>query len=141
MICAENMVYTAIYDAVIAYDPTADVDSVYVEVPAAFPHVSCVEVDNATYKLTSDLDRRENHARVLYQIDIYSNKLKTAKSECKAILAVVDETMLGLGFTRISASQLPNVDRSLYRMTARYEAVVGETTDSQGNKTVYVYLS
>ena len=141
MICAENMVFTAVYDAVIADDPTADIDSTYTETPAAFPHISCVEVDNATYKPTSDLDRRENHARVLYQIDIYSNKLAMAKTECQSILAIVDETMLGLGFTRISAAQLPNVDRSLYRMTARYEAVVGETTDSQGNSIVFVYLS
>ena len=78
----------------------------------------------------------ENFADVMYQVDIYSNKNKGKKSECKAIAAVVDDEFARLGFTRTFLNPVPNMDdATIYRMTGRYRGVVGE--DGSGNFMVY----
>lgn len=96
--------------------------------PAAFPTVTLVEQDNATYTRTVDSMTSENHATIMYQAEAYSNLSPGKKAQCKAIMAVIDTQMLGMGFTRIgnSPQPIPNSDKDIYRMVARYRAVVSK---------------
>lgn len=141
MIDIESAVFTSVYNAVIAVYPSADISSVYTESPAAFPHVSLVEVDNGVYEQSQSLGGIENHARVLYQADIYSNNTSTAKSTCKAIAKIVDDTMAANGFMRLTSAQTPNVDRTLYRLTLRYQAVVSKGVADGDNTIHFIYTS
>lgn len=125
MIDIENIVYSKIKDAILAKFPSAFVESSYVEKSTQFPCVSIVESDNAVYTRTQDLSGREHHARVVYECNIYTTG-NTKKQQAKSIAAVVDETMNILGFTRSLQSQVPNLERTIYRFTLRYTAVVSE---------------
>ena len=99
----------------------------YVRSPSSFPHASLVEMDNTTYTLTQTGCGDENHASVMYEVDVYSNKTKGKKSECKDIISLIDEAMMSLGFTRTMLQPIPNMDdATIYRMTARYKAVVSK---------------
>lgn len=104
----------------------------YVKSPPSFPCVSFIETDNQIYRNTRDTGTIENFVQVLYEVNVYSNKVSGKKSECKAIMAVIDTKMEQLGFTRTMMNPVPNEeDATVYRLVARYRAIVSK------DKTIY----
>lgn len=124
MINIENEVFNTISVAVKTAYETAFVTGEYVPAPSSFPAVSIEEADNATRESTIDSSGQEKYVNVMYEVNVYSNKLSGRKTECKNILAIIDGEMRRLGFTRTMATPAPNADTSIYRMTARYQACV-----------------
>ena len=99
----------------------------YVKSPPSFPCVSLIEMDNSVYTETQTSDSNENHGQLMYELNVYSNKTKGKKAECKAIISLIDSIMLGYGFTRTMLQPIPNMDdATIYRMVARYSAVVSK---------------
>ena len=97
----------------------------YVKSPPSFPAASLVEMDNSTHVETIDSGSNENHADVMYEVNVYSNKATGKKSECREILGLIDEEMLAMGFSRSTLTPVPNEnDSTIYRMVARYRATV-----------------
>lgn len=126
MIDVENEIFTKVYDAIKAYSPNAFVTGEYLKIPATFPCVSVLEISNITWRRSMTNSTQENHADITYEINVYSNKKNGKKSECKALAAVADSVMTGLGFTRVMLSAIPELeDAIVYRMVGRYEAVIG----------------
>lgn len=108
--------------------PERHVYNDYVEQPPVFPHVSVVEIDNATDRQRRSTAPSEDYAALTYEVNIYSNKQIGRKAECKALAAAVDEILLRLGFTRISLESVPNfLDATIYRITGRYTALVSRS--------------
>lgn len=136
MIDIENKVLSVVRDAVLAQYPNAAVYGEYVETTATFPCVTVTEETNYTYVYSKDDAVAEHHADVQYAINVYSNKQTGAKLEARAILKVADDAMQGMKFWRTMTRQVPNVDRTIYRLIARYRAVVGEPTQV-GDDLVY----
>ena len=100
--------------------------------PPSFPCVSLVEVDNATFRNTQTAEGKENHVAVMYELNIYSNRTKGKKAECKEIAAFIDEILMELNFTRTMLEPVPNQDNAtIYRMLGRYRAVISK------EKTIY----
>lgn len=127
MIDIENEVFTTVSKMVRSSYPKIYMTGEYVKSPPSFPCVSLIEVDNQVYQKTQDSGNIENHAQVLYEVNVYTNKSTGKKSECKAIIALINTTMADLGFTRTSLSSIPNEsDATIYRMVARYRAVVSK---------------
>jgi hypothetical protein len=63
----------------------------------------------------------------MYEVNVYSNKTKGKKSECKAIAALIDNELATLGFSRTMLQPIPNMDdATIYRMTGRYTAVISK---------------
>lgn len=122
MIDIESLVFTPIAQAVRAQFG-ADVKGEYVRSPSKLPHVSIVESDNYTTLSHRDNGSAEKYATIMYEVNVYSDKTSTKKSECRAILSLVDSMMYSLNFTRIAMTHVPNLeDDSIYRITARYRA-------------------
>ncbi len=97
----------------------------YQETSKEFPLVTVEETDNAAYEKTQDSGSGENHARVLYEINVYSNLTPGKKSQAKEIMKRVDGIMAEIGFYRVFCKPMPNLaDSTIYRITARYRAVV-----------------
>lgn len=95
-----------------------------VSAPPQFPCVSMVEMNNTTYRRSLSSAQKENHSNLTYEIQAYSNLVSGKKSECRAIMAVVDDVMLGLNFVRIMLEPITNLpDASVYRVVARYTSV------------------
>lgn len=105
----------------------------YVRIPPSFPAVSIIEQDNSTYTRTLDTSNEENHATLMYEINVYSNKTSGKKIECKKIMHVIDAELFKMGFLRVGNTPLevPNTEKSIYRIIARYRAVISK------NKTIY----
>lgn len=128
----ENEVFNIVATALRATYSSIYVVGEYVKSPPNFPCVSLVEMDNSVNESTQTSSENENHAKLMYQVDVYSNKASGKKSECKAIAAFVDNQMSALGFTRTMLQPIPNMDdATVYRMTGRYTALISK------NKTIF----
>lgn len=127
MIDVENQVYQACANAFRDAYPNGFISGEYVSQPPKFPAVSVVEMDNAVLESGSDSGAIENFASVMYQVDVYSNLNNAKKAQAKAIIGLIDEQFARLGFTRTYMNPVQNFnDATIYRMTARYQAVVGK---------------
>ena len=125
MIDIETEIFDEVSGKVREKFPSIFMTGEYVKSPSSFPCVSLVEVDNATFRNTQTTEGKENHAAVVYELNVYSNKTKGKKAECKEIAAFIDDLMMGLNFTRTMLEPVPNQDgATIYRMLGRYRAVV-----------------
>ena len=67
----------------------------------------------------------ENASQLLFEVNVFSNQKPGAKLQARDIMETVDAEFEKLGFTRTMMSPTPNLaDAIIYRITARYEAVV-----------------
>lgn len=126
MIDIENEVFDRIATVYSAQYPDGSRYGEETVSPASFPCLTLVETDNRTYEGSLDAQMTEHDAWVTYEINIYSNKISGAKQECKDIMELVDTEMLAMGFVRQFCNQTRNANNRIYRMTARYRAVVSE---------------
>lgn len=125
MIDIENYVFNNISKELRNKFQNIFVKSEYVKNISDFPCVFINEKTNTVLQETSD-EVIENHANLMYQVDIFSNLTSSKKAECKKILKVVDEKMSEMGFVRILCEPIENLeDATIYRITARYNAIVG----------------
>jgi hypothetical protein len=121
MIDCENEVYTRIAKVLRDKFSGIDIEGDYVKAPSRFPHVSIVQSDNSVVseKMTGSAEM----AQVMFEINVYSNKTVGKKTECKAIMKVVDEVLFKMNFRRLALTPIPNLeDATIYRMVARYRA-------------------
>ena len=125
MIDIENQVFDRVAKRVREQLPNIFMVGEYVQSPSSFPAVSLIEMDNAVLESTVDSGSNENHASVMYEVNVYSNKATGKKSECKAIIALIDTEMTAMGFVRATLTPVPNeYDSTIYRMVGRYRAAV-----------------
>jgi hypothetical protein len=126
MIDVESTVFDIVATAFSAEYPSGSRYGEPVNSPASFPCLTLVETDNYTYERSLDAEHKEHDAWLTYDINIYSNKTSGAKQECKSIMELVDNKMQELGFTRMFCNQMKNTETLIYRITARYRAVISE---------------
>ena len=127
MIDIENELFNKVATAVREAYSDIFMSGEYVKVPPSFPCATLVEMDNSAYANTQTSENGENHASLMYEVNVYSNRTKGKKTECKQIIALIDKEMSALGFTRAMLNPIPNMDdATIYRMTARYRAVVSK---------------
>lgn len=127
MIDCESDVFSAVAEEVRKAYPSVFMSGEYIKTPSKFPFVSLIEMSNTAYDRTQSSGSLENHASLMYEVNIYSNKKSGKKSECKAIAAIIDTVMARLGFSRTMLQPIPNMDdATIYRMTGRYTAVISK---------------
>lgn len=123
MIDIEDDVFDYVAKALRAAHKGVYVTGEYAPEPPKLPCVSIVEADNRVYEQMRTV-KIENAAFLMYEINIYSNKVSGKKTEAKAIANTADEAMAALGFTRTFRNPIPNYsDATVYRIVCRYEAI------------------
>ena len=127
MIDVENEIFSKVAESVRAAYPSVFISGEYVRTPPKFPFVSLIEMSNTAYDKTQTSGSLENHASLMYEVNVYSNKTSGKKSECKEIAALIDNELAALGFSRTMLQPIPNMDdATIYRMTGRYTAVISK---------------
>lgn len=127
MINVETEIFNIVAKAVRAVYPDIYISGEYVKSPPKFPCVSLVEMDNSAYVRTQTSGSVENHAELMYELNVYSNKKSGKKSECKAIASLIDNELAALNFSRTMLQPIPNLDdATIYRMVGRYRCVVSK---------------
>ena len=136
MIDIESKVVDTIFNAVTAIYPNADVTTGYDEKTAVFPTVVVEEVNNSPYRQSATDDCSENHARITYEVNVYTDNTGTAKSVGKDILNIVDLALQGLKFRRIHRNKPLNLNRTVFRQYGRWEVIVSKPV-TDGDNTIY----
>jgi hypothetical protein len=127
MIDCENEIFNKVAESVKAVYPSVFISGEYIRTPSKFPFVSLIEMSNTAYDRTQSSGSLENHASLMYEVNIYSNKKSGKKSECKAIATLIDNELATLGFSRTMLQPIPNMDdATIYRITGRYTAVISK---------------
>lgn len=127
MINVENEIFDRVAKSVRDAYPSVFISGEYIKTPSKFPFVSLVEMSNTAYDRTQSSGSLENHASVMYEVNVYSNNTSGKKSECKAIASLIDNEFATLGFSRTMLQPIPNMDdATIYRMTGRYTAVISK---------------
>ena len=125
MIDIENEVFNRVATRVREQFPDIFMVGEYVSSPSSFPAASLVEMENSVREATIDSGSNENHVNVMYEVNVYSNKTTGKKTECKAIMALIDTEMTAMGFARSTLTPVPNeYDSTIYRMVGRYAAAI-----------------
>ena len=126
MINIETEVFSTVATALRAEFSGIFVAGEAIAAPSSFPAVTLVEQDNSTYQRSLDSSGSEKHAVVMYEANPYSNLGSGKKKQTRAIMAIIDDEMQDMGFVRIGSSpaEVPNADKTIYRMVARYRATV-----------------
>lgn len=121
----ENFVFDAVATQLRSAYSGIFVSGEYVEVPASFPTATIVQEDSSVLEKMSTEKRLENATTLLFDVNVYSNKVGYKKQQAKEIMSTIDEKMAGLGFTRIFCNPMPNLmDSTIFRLSARYRGVV-----------------
>lgn len=94
--------------------------------PAEFPCVSVENIDNYVYDRTIDSGSNENHVRVAYEVNAWSNSTEDKRAEAKSIFAVVSDVLVGLGFNRSSMNPIYMNETTAYRLVGRFTAVISK---------------
>ena len=128
MIDIENLVYTNARAAVKLANANASVSGTYTDTPSSFPHVCCEMTDSYSLSNRISTSDREYATNVTFTVNIYTNTA-TAKSDAKALAVVVNDTFAGMGFARSMYQQMPNIDRTIYRLILRFQATVWKSAD------------
>lgn len=139
MIDIENLVFDTVYTGLHTSYPNANITAGYDEQNATFPTVVVRQTNNQPYREANTDDCAENYTRVTFEIEVYSDKENTGRSECKELLIAADDIMQSMKFRRIHLNRPINVDRTLWRQYARYEVIVGKpvtTVTGEGNEQV-----
>lgn len=126
MIDCENEVYTRVATVLREKFPGIDIAGDYVKAPSSFPHVSITQSDNAV--ISGRMTGSAEMAQVMFEVNVYSNKAQGRKSECKSIMAVIDEILFKMNFKRMALTPVPNMeDATIYRLVARYRVATDGT--------------
>ena len=126
MIDVESQIVNYIKDGLLDERPDCNIESTLPMVPTKFPTVSIEETDNYSLTTTRDSATTEHDAVVTYDVNVFSNKAFGKKAEAKAILSIVDSLFAELEFTRLSCVPMYANESSVYRLAARYRAVVSK---------------
>lgn len=94
------------------------------DVPARFPAVTIEGKDNYVYTRASTT-KIENAANVMYEVNVYTNRVGYKKQDAQEIMSLIDEILSGLMLTRTMMQPIDNLsDATIYRLVARYKATV-----------------
>lgn len=118
-------VFDAVYNAVIAVFPTADLSTHYVNQPASFPHVQLWDESNTTPRTGMNLSGDECFSNIVIHFEVFDNMLDGEGVEnVKKIFSLIDPVMRLQGYRRTYYAPVPNYDdASVYREIARYSKI------------------
>lgn len=139
MIDIENYVIDRISTGLAVSHPDAEVLGEFVDRPERFPCVCAEQNDRETYTRSRDGSLYPHHETVFFSVTVFSAALGEKKAEAKAIMEDVVQIMESMKFTLTMCSPTPNVDRTVYRLTARFRAVHGNAKTVGDNEVVQMY--
>lgn len=131
MIDPERPIFDVVGRAVLAAFPEAKVSD-ELDLSASAPLAVFIEMSDCyAVSETADSSSNENHAYVVFEVNVISNKLDGKKAVCKAVMDTIDREFNRLGFSRTAMMPINESSATRYRLFGRYSAV------SDKNFTIY----
>ena len=139
MIDLENTLFNAVATSLRQNHDGISVYGEYVAEPATFPCVNMWESANSVWAEGEDTSSLDDYVNVTYTIQVFTNT-QTKKADAKELAHEIDAIMTHYCFRRILLQQVPNIDRTIYRIELRYSGLIKRTDfGTQGNTIYRVY--
>lgn len=132
----ENRIIDAVQAFYESHGVSASISSEYNDFPEEFPAVQVRQTGASVYVRTQDESLEPHHFTVTFQIDTFSNKIGTSKSEVKELMKLNNQAMQSMKFTLTSSDVYTNFDRTITRGTQNYRVLVGAPKEV-GDDVVY----
>lgn len=136
MIDIENVVFNAVATPLRLHHSDITIYGEYVAEPAKFPCVNMWESANSVWAEGESNTSLDDYVNVTYTIQIFTNS-QTKKADAKALANEIDGIMTNMRFRRILLQQVPNIDRTIYRIEMRYSGLVNRTDFGTDNNTIF----
>lgn len=136
MIDIENTLFDAVATQLRTNHEGIKVYGEYVAKPASFPCVNMWESSNSVWAEGESNTSLDDYVNVTYTIQVFTNT-PTKKADGKALANEIDDIMLGLRFRRTLLQQVPNIDRTIYRIELRYTGLIKRTDFGDADTTIF----
>lgn len=136
MIDIENTLFNAVATQLRTNHEGIKVYGEYVAEPASFPCVNMWESSNSVWAEGESNTSLDDYVNVTYTIQVFTNT-PTKKADGKALANEIDDIMLGLRFRRTLLQQVPNIDRTIYRIELRYTGLIKRTDFGDADTTIF----
>lgn len=124
MIDVSNLVVRVVKESLSEF-PDVKVYSNFIDETEKLPAVTVYEVSNEIDKRTMDSDGAEHYANVVYEVAVYTDN-SNGKQLAKKMFTTINDALVSINFVRSFKGELPNIDRTVFRILGRYEARVSE---------------
>ena len=108
----------------------------YVAEPVSFPCVNMWESANSVWAEGESDTSLDDYVNVTYTIQVFTNS-PTKKKDAKELANEIDGIMTHYQFRRTLLQQVPNIDRTIYRIELRYSGLVKRTDFGTDGNTIY----
>lgn len=136
MIDLENTIFDRVATQLRTNHPGIKVYGEYVAEPASFPCVNMWESSNSVWAEGESNTSLDDYVNVTYTIQVFTNT-PTKKADGNALANEIDDIMLGLRFRRTLLQQVPNIDRTIYRIELRYSGLIKRTDFGDADTTIF----
>ena len=136
MIDLENTIFDRVATQLRTNHPGIKVYGECVAEPASFPCVNMWESSNSVWAEGESNTSLDDYVNVTYTIQVFTNT-PTKKADGKALANEIDDIMLGLRFRRTLLQQVPNIDRTIYRIELRYSGLIKRTDFGDADTTIF----
>ena len=118
-----KLVFTAIYNAVHTYDSSAYIAQRYENVPESIPCVFVIQTDKIRTERFATLCNTDEQYAYSFEVQVFADTLEGAYN----LMNVVETTFKSLGFFEGTCREVPNAEKNIQRLVARFSAQLGAT--------------
>lgn len=142
MIDIENIIVDEIANLLEPLYPGITVSAEDADYVETFPFVTVYVQDNTMHLPSRELHgNTERYANITVSVNVYDNKETVKRARVREIFSVIDTYLTEHYFTRIMASPLPNIDRTVARFGGTYAAVAEAAVDRSGVSVYQIHRS
>ena len=121
MIDYESAIFNAVHPSVAPLCAKNGFKSVHTPTPTVFPTATLFEMGNVTDRVRKSTALNEDFAIVTYEAHVYAQ----TKAKCREVFSELDNTMIRIGFFRMSGAYTPNQNNTkVFEYIARYQAEI-----------------
>ena len=116
-------IFTEIYNAVHTYDSSIYITQRYENIPESIPCVFVIQTSKIRTERYSTLCNTDEQYAYIFEVQVYSATLEGAYN----IMTVIENKFKSLGFFEQTCREVPNAEKNIQRLVARFSAQLGAT--------------
>lgn len=118
-----KLVFTEIYNAVHTYDSNVYITQRYENIPESIPCVFVIQTYKIRTQRYATLCNTDEQYAYTFEVQVFSETLENAYN----LMGVVENTFKSLGFFEETCREVPNAEKNIQRLVARFSAQLGAT--------------
>ena len=116
-------VFTEIYNAVHTYDSSIYITQRYENIPESIPCVFVIQIGKMRNERYATFCNTDEQYIYTFEVQVFTSNLEGAYN----IMTVIENKFKSLGFFEQTCREVPNAEKNIQRLVARFSAQLGAT--------------